>query len=83
MYVKPNDPLDRYQVRAMLPRVGDRLKMKPEFGKTPGSTEIAKPLPCVVTYVHRAHLWYQVEFQSPQGPFRECHKLPAVAAGVL
>ena len=34
-----------------------------------------EPQPCVVTYVNRRHLWYEVKFKNG---IRECYKLPRV-----
>lgn len=80
MYVKDpytGEPYTKQVLRAMLPQVGDHLKKKPEFGQSPGATHFKRALPCVVTYVHPAHLWYQVEFKTRSGEtFRQCYKLP-------
>lgn len=77
MYVIPDkkQPLDPYQVRAQLPKIGDRLLRTPELGLCGAGLGSAE-LECVVTYVHYAHRWYEVEFQGLRGPYRECYKLP-------
>lgn len=65
------------ELRALLPKVGAVLLRKPEFGQSCDVTQAAKPRPCVVTYVHTANLWYEVEFKNRDGStFRQCYKLP-------
>ena len=76
--VKEWQSLTPEQLRAQLPAIGDRLMRRPETGPAPGMGLIkVEPLPCVVTYVHAEHLWYEVEFTTATGnTFRECYKLP-------
>lgn len=56
--------------RCLLPEVGDQLKKVPTGDPSWGG---AKPLPCEVIYVNRAHLWYMVRFESGR---RESYKVP-------
>lgn len=49
--------------RAMLPQVGDKLLRKPVILGYMSSSE-RDLQECVVTYVNRAHLWYEVQFKS-------------------
>ena len=67
-------------IRAQLPKVGDRLMKKPGYyhgflSKSDGMT----PKPCVVTYVHPEHNWYTVQFESG---VQQAYKLPELRIGM-
>lgn len=63
-------------VRASLPCVGERLMRRPTYFQGFYSrNDVAVEKPCVVTYVHRRNLWYEVQFESG---IKECYKLPEV-----
>ncbi len=63
--------MTKEEVRALLPKVGDRRMEVPTIlgDKTYGK----KAKPCVVVYVNRAHMWYTVQFENGT---RESYKLP-------
>ena len=64
------------ELRAMLPKVGDRRVETPTVFATSGMTaELRKPQRCKVVLVNREHLWYTVEFENG---FRETYKLPEI-----
>lgn len=69
--------MDREQVRAMLPKVGDRRMERPISISTGNGTGNVIPAlrPCTVVYVNPEHWWYTVEFDSG---LRESYKLPRV-----
>lgn len=74
------DTLSAESVKAMLPRVGQKLLRKPTI-HVRDIKENAGTIPCVVTYVNRKHLWYEVEFETLNGKkFRESYKLPVSTA---
>lgn len=62
------------QARALLPKVGDRMRRVPVSLKD----QMQKVLPawCEVVYVNAAHLWYTVQFQEKGNRFRESYKVP-------
>lgn len=63
-------------VRAQLPKVGDRLIRQPMYYHGFYSRhDDVKPKPCTVVYVHREHLWYTVQYDSG---IRESYKMPDV-----
>lgn len=64
-------PYTKEELRAMLPKVGDRLMRRQMIGYP--RCELSGPRSCVVTYVNADHLWYEVQFRNG---FRECYKLP-------
>lgn len=55
-----------------MPKVGDHLKRL---------TVDYNVEDCVVTYINRAHGWYEVIF--PRSNIRECHKLPSFDHTIL
>lgn len=68
--------LTKEEVRAMLPKVGDRRMEVPTIlGDKMYNKE---PRPCVVTYVNRRHMWYEVKFKDGT---RESFKLPHIKEG--
>lgn len=67
-------PLTPQQARAMLPRVGDRMRKIPTTLKI--ADEDPRPAWCTVVYVNTAHLWYTVQFQEKGCRFRESYKVP-------
>jgi hypothetical protein len=69
MQEKPQ-PLNSYDVRSLLPEVGDERMEIPTVMADNGPNPA---LPCKVVYVNRAHLWYMVEFENG---FRESYKVP-------
>ena len=64
------------EVREMLPKVGDRRMEVPTVLKGEGYNK--EPRPCVVTYVNRLHMWYEVKFKDGT---RESYKLPRTEGG--
>lgn len=62
--------LDKEQVRALLPKVGDRVMERPFTFQ--GETDTSKR-PCTVVEVHPDRFWYTVEFDNG---LRESYKLP-------
>lgn len=61
-----------------LPKVGDKLRIRPTSDKA----GISYPeRPCTVTYVNRANFWYEVEFLMGRCPVKECFKLPTPRYG--
>lgn len=69
-----DNTLTPQEVRAMLPKVGDRMRKIPTTLKN----GIEKPTPawCQVIYVNVPHLWYTVQFQEKGCRFRESYKVP-------
>lgn len=65
------------EVRAQLPRVGDRLIERPIKGKANGICSSAEQ-PCTVVFVNTDKLWYTVQFDSG---YRETFKLPKGEGG--
>ena len=63
--------MDKTNLRAQLPRVGDIRWETQTMDKDGGF----KPVPqrCKVIAVNLAHLWYLVQFENG---FRECYKVP-------
>jgi hypothetical protein len=59
------------ELKAMLPKVGDKRTEKPTACRVPGVP--VKKQPCVVIEVNQEHLWYRVRFEW--GGI-ECYKLP-------
>lgn len=68
--------LTKEEVRAMLPRVGERRMEVPTVLMEKSYNK--EPRPCVVTYVNRRHLWYEVKFKDGT---RESYKLPRIEEG--
>ena len=68
------------EARAMLPKVGDRLMRVPSQHSDYVGLLSAKPMPCVVTYVHRENLWYSVRFDN--FGYTEGYKVPPVGREV-
>lgn len=60
-------------IRKTMPNVGDKLMLIPTVYTSGYKREARFPRPCVVTYVHREHLWYTVRFEY--GVY-ESYKLP-------
>ena len=67
-------PYRKEDLQALLPEVGDRLMKKPTMDKAAGMSD-PPPLPCVVEYVHRDHMWYMVRFWKG---YTECYKVPEI-----
>lgn len=63
--------ISKDEVRAQLPKVGDRRMEIPTI--TEGNGYNKTPKPCVVVEVNRAHFWYTVKFEDG---FRESYKVP-------
>ena len=68
--------LTKEEVRAMLPRVGERRMEVPTVLKGEGYNK--EPRSCVVTYVNSRHLWYEVKFKDGT---RESYNLPRIKEG--
>lgn len=70
------DIYDAEELRATLPKVGDRLMLRPTLYDKAGAWP-APLMPCVVTYVNREHLWYEAEFTLRDGTrIRQGFKVP-------
>lgn len=69
--------MEKEQVRALLPKVGDRRMERLVSISTGNGTGNVIPAlrPCTVVYVNTEHWWYTVEFE---GGIRESFKLPRV-----
>jgi hypothetical protein len=68
--------MTKEEVREMLPKVGDHRMEVPTVLKGEGYNK--EPRPCVVTYVNRLHMWYEVKFKDGT---RESYKLPRNGGG--
>ena len=66
------------EAQAMLPQVGARLWKVPTLHKSLGMTESGLR-PCVVTYVNREHLWFEVLFEDYG--YAESYKVPELKLG--
>ena len=62
------------QARALLPKVGDRMRKVPISLKT--QMEKVPPFWGEVIYVNVPHLWYTLQFQEGGCRFRESYKVP-------
>lgn len=73
------NPYSKEELRAMLPKVGDRLKRVPTYLKLVygPKRENTPPQPCTVIFVNPDKMWYTVRFDSGQ---RESYKVPDVAS---
>lgn len=67
------------QARALLPKVGDRMRRVPASLKD--QMMRAPPAWGTVIYVNAAHLWYTVQFQERGARFRESFKVPEQIGG--
>lgn len=63
--------MTKEEVRALLPKVGDRRMEVPTILRDKSYSR--EPRPCVVVYVNRAHMWYTVQFENGT---RESYKPP-------
>ena len=68
--------MTKEEVRDQLPRVGDRRMEVPTILRDKSYGR--EPQPCVVTYVNRLHMWYEVRFENGT---RESYKLPRIEEG--
>lgn len=68
--------MEKYEVMALLPKVGDQRMEIMTLPKLPYTR--AEPMPCTVTYVHRRHRWYRVQFENG---VHECYKVPGAEGG--
>ena len=68
--------MTKEEIRDQLPHVGDRRMEVPTILAEKSYNK--EPRPCVVTYVNRRHLWYEVKFQDGT---RESYKLPRIKEG--
>lgn len=68
--------MTKEEIRDQLPHVGDRRMEVPTILAEKSYNKEARP--CVVTYVNRRHLWYEVKFQDGT---RESYKLPRIEGG--
>lgn len=66
-------PYTKEELRAMLPKVGDRL-METLAASTSCQITTLKPEPCTVVEVNVEHLWYRVVFDRTG--VSQCFKLP-------
>lgn len=66
--------MTKEELRAAMPKVGDRLVKKPHLHKSLG-IENPRPMACVVDFVNEDKLWYRVRFENGT---RECFKLPEI-----
>lgn len=67
------------QARALLTKVGDRMRRVPVSLKD--QMMRVAPAWCTVVYVNAAHLWYTVQFQERGARFRESLKVPEQVGG--
>lgn len=65
--------MEKEQVRALLPKVGDRLMEHPTTLIPGVGSSVPPARACTVVYVNAAHFWYTVEFDDG---LRESYKLP-------
>lgn len=63
--------MTKEEIRNMLPRVGDRRMEVPTVLREKGYN--TRAMPCVVVYVNRSHMYYEVQFENG---VRECYKPP-------
>lgn len=63
--------------RALLPRVGDKLKKAPTVVQPRGLVQSMEPQDCEVVEVSQRGLWYRVRFLSGA---TECYKVPEDSA---
>jgi hypothetical protein len=66
--------MTKKEARALLPRVGDVLRMTPTIVHLRGLVHDVPAQECKVVEVNRAHLWYRVKFK--ESGFTECYKVP-------
>ena len=66
-------PFTKEELRAMLPRVGER-RMEKMTASTACLVTSPTPLPCVVVEVNTEGLWYRVQFE--QTGICQCYKVP-------
>lgn len=64
--------------RALLPRVGERMRKAPTIVHLRGLVQTAEPQDCTVVEVNPAGLWYRVEFDNGG---TECYKVPEEKGG--
>lgn len=64
--------------RALLPRVGDKLRKAPTIVHLRGLTQTAEVQDCEVVEVNPAGLWYRVKFDNGG---TECYKVPEEKGG--
>lgn len=67
----PDPPPDIEEIRASMPKVGQRMRIAPHWMRT--SVESPKePIWCEVVYVNQSRLWYMVKYNGTG--FREGFK---------
>ena len=72
--VKRN-PYTKEELRAMLPKVGERRLEKPIMSNNGSiSFGVTAAQPCTVVEVNEAHYWYRVQFDKTG--ICQCYKLP-------
>lgn len=75
--LKRQRPYTKEELRAMLPKVGDRrMECMTSTGGALGYSNSA-PQPCTVVEVNEEHYWYRVVFDSIGAS--QCYKLPEVS----
>ena len=67
----PDPPPNIEEIRASMPKVGDRMRKSPSWMKDSAENP-AEPIWCEVVYVNQPHLWYMVKYNGTG--FRECFK---------
>ena len=67
-------PYTKEELRAMLPKVGDR-RVEKMTASTNAQISTLPPQPCTVVEVNEAHHWYRVQFDKTG--ICQCFKLPA------
>lgn len=66
-------PYTKEELRAMLPKVGDR-RMEKMSASTSAQLEVLSPQPCTVVEVNEEAYWYRVRFDKTG--ICQCFKLP-------
>lgn len=72
--IKDDAHYTKAELRAMLPKVGDRLERPFTRGGVLSPDELP-PKPCLVVEVNTEHFWYRVRFEAT-GTY-QCFKVPA------
>lgn len=67
-------PYSKEELRAMLPKVGDR-RLEKMSASTSCQIITPEPLPCTVVEVNEEAYWYRVQFDRTG--VCQCYKLPA------
>ena len=55
-------------------KVGDKLRLEPTIPTSAFVTARTRPHPCWVVFINKRHHHFTVEFDFPEGSFRETYK---------